>query len=60
MRGANAKFRRRWSHMEHAAWESGRDIADLSIDEQEALWAEAKEALAAQPAGAPATSKEKQ
>ena len=42
LRAANAKFRRRWAYMEHKAWESGRDIADLSNSEQEALWAEAK------------------
>lgn len=42
LRASTAKFRRRWSHMEHAAWESGRDVADLSNTEQEALWAEAK------------------
>ncbi len=42
LRDANAKFRRRWAYMEHRAWESGRDIADLSNTEQEALWAEAK------------------
>ena len=28
--------------MEEAAWASGRDIADVSNDEQEALWAAAK------------------
>lgn len=42
LRDANAKFRRRWAYMERRAWESGRDIADLSNTEQEALWAEAK------------------
>lgn len=42
LRASNAKFRRRWAYMEHKAWESGRDIADLSNSEQEALWAEAK------------------
>ena len=42
LRAANAKFRRRWAYMESRAWESGRDIADLSNSEQEALWAEAK------------------
>ena len=42
LRAATAKFRRRWAYMERAAWDSGRDIADLSNSEQEALWAEAK------------------
>lgn len=42
LRASTAKFRRRWAYMERRAWESGRDIADLSNSEQEALWAEAK------------------
>lgn len=42
LRATNDKFRRRWSYMEHQTWDHGRDIDDLSIDEQEALWAEAK------------------
>jgi tetrapyrrole methylase family protein/MazG family protein len=42
LRASNAKFRRRWEYMERRAWESGRDISDLSNSEQEALWAEAK------------------
>jgi tetrapyrrole methylase family protein/MazG family protein len=42
LRASNAKFRRRWEYMERKAWESGRDISDLSNSEQEALWAEAK------------------
>lgn len=42
LRASNAKFRRRWEYMERRAWDSGRDIADLSNEEQEALWAEAK------------------
>ena len=42
LRAATAKFRRRWAYMERAAWDSGREIADLSNSEQEALWAEAK------------------
>lgn len=42
LRAACAKFRRRWASMEETAWESGRDIADVSNDEQEALWAAAK------------------
>lgn len=42
LRATCAKFRRRWASMEEAAWASGRDIADVSNDEQEALWAAAK------------------
>ncbi len=42
LRRANAKFRRRWSAVEHAAREAGRDVADLSTDELNGLWDEAK------------------
>lgn len=42
LRASCAKFRRRWEYMEHAAWGQGRNIDELSNDEQEALWAEAK------------------
>lgn len=42
LRATCAKFRRRWASMEEAAWASGHDIADVSNDEQEALWAAAK------------------
>lgn len=42
LKKTNQKFKRRWSIMEEAAWESGREIQDLSIDEQEQLWQLAK------------------
>lgn len=42
LRAACTKFRHRWASMEEAAWASGRDIADVSNEEQEALWAAAK------------------
>jgi tetrapyrrole methylase family protein / MazG family protein len=38
-----AKFIRRFSSMEKAAAEQGRDIAEMGIEEQEALWRHAKE-----------------
>jgi len=38
-----AKFIRRFTSMERAAAESGRDLAEMTIDEQEALWRQAKE-----------------
>ena len=38
------KFRQRWSFMEHAAWEQGRSIEELSTEEQEQLWQRAKAA----------------
>jgi tetrapyrrole methylase family protein/MazG family protein len=43
LRGTCDKFRRRWSSMEQAAAEADRDLSEMSIDEQEALWRRAKE-----------------
>lgn len=37
-----AKFRDRWAWMEQAAWQQGRTIEDLSSEERETLWNEAK------------------
>ncbi len=42
LRGACAKFRRRWSFMESAAQGEGRTIEDLPLPEMEALWQQAK------------------
>ena len=42
LRGANARFYRRFTAMERASRERGLDFADLSLDEKEALWQEAK------------------
>lgn len=42
LRGTCDKFRSRWALMEEAAAAGGRDLASLSIDEQEALWQQAK------------------
>lgn len=39
---ANAKFKRRFTYMEERARETGRSIAELSSDEMEELWMEAK------------------
>ena len=38
LRAANAKFERRFREMEALALQQGRRFADLSLDEQEALW----------------------
>jgi tetrapyrrole methylase family protein/MazG family protein len=43
LRGTCDKFRGRWESMEHDAGESGRDISELTLDEQEELWRRAKE-----------------
>jgi len=42
LRASCAKFRKRWEFMEDAAWETGRAIAEVPNEEQEALWAAAK------------------
>jgi len=43
LRGTCDKFRRRWSAMEEAAEAAGRNVGDLTLAEQEALWQRAKE-----------------
>ncbi len=43
LRKANARFARRFAHLERVARDGGLDIDDLSIDELEAFWQEAKE-----------------
>ncbi len=42
LRASCAKFRSRWAYIESLAWSQGKDVADLSPDEMEALWQEAK------------------
>jgi ATP diphosphatase len=42
LRGANAKFERRFRFIEQALAKSGRGTRDASLEEMEALWAEAK------------------
>lgn len=42
LRQANRKFRTRFSHIESRARELERDLAEMSLDEMEALWQEAK------------------
>jgi tetrapyrrole methylase family protein / MazG family protein len=43
LRGACAKFIRRFGEMERTAAEQGRSLEDMSIDDMEALWRRAKE-----------------
>lgn len=43
LRGTCAKFVRRFSEMERTAAESGLDLAEMSIEDMEALWRRAKE-----------------
>jgi tetrapyrrole methylase family protein/MazG family protein len=42
LRDANQRFRQRFSRIEASARQQGRNIADLSLDEMEALWQCAK------------------
>ncbi len=42
LREANARFYRRFRHIERAAAEQGRDVKDMTLDEMDALWNEAK------------------
>ncbi len=41
-RFASDKFRRRFQHIEKRAAESGRTLSDMTLDEMEAFWLEAK------------------
>ncbi len=42
LRGANAKFMRRFSHIERRLADAGKTLKDASLAEMEALWDEAK------------------
>ncbi|MCE2489655.1 MAG: nucleoside triphosphate pyrophosphohydrolase [Anaerolineae bacterium] len=44
LRGANARFRRRFRHVEEGARDSGRPLIEHSLAQLDALWNEAKEA----------------
>ncbi len=43
LRRANEKFEKRFRHMEKRAKEMGRDLSEMSLEEMEELWQEAKE-----------------
>jgi tetrapyrrole methylase family protein / MazG family protein len=42
LRGTNLKFRRRFSHVEKRARESGRQLMDMNLPEMDVFWDEAK------------------
>lgn len=44
LRGSNTKFVRRFVHMEQRLKDAGRDMPDVSLDELDGLWNEAKAA----------------
>ena len=46
LRMSCAKFRTRWAHMEDAAWRGGYKLSDISREQLEALWVQAKNAQA--------------
>jgi MazG family protein len=56
LRGCNLRFRQRFREMELA---SQSPLEELSADELEALWVEAKRRLASEPSGAAASEPEK-
>ena len=45
LRGANRRFKRRFSHMEELCRQRGLNLDELAFDEQNALWEEAKRAV---------------
>jgi len=42
LRGTNMKFKKRFAHVEQGAKKQGRNLSELSLDEMESLWQEAK------------------
>ena len=42
LRAACGKFRRRWARVEEAAWQQGKTVEDLNLDQLEELWQDAK------------------
>lgn len=43
LRGTNLKFKKRFAHIEAGAKKQNRNLSDLSLDEMEMLWQEAKQ-----------------
>jgi len=42
LRGTNMKFKKRFSYVEQGAKKQGRNLTDMTLDEMDALWNEAK------------------
>jgi len=42
LRACNLRFKRRFAHVEQGAQEQGKKVSELSLDEMESLWQEAK------------------
>jgi len=43
LRGTNVKFKKRFGYVEQGAKKQGRNLSELSLDEMESLWQEAKQ-----------------
>ena len=42
LRGTNVKFKKRFGYVEQGTKKQGRNLSELSLDEMESLWQEAK------------------
>ena len=42
LRGTSMRFKKRFAYVEQGAKKQGRKLSEMSIDEMEALWQEAK------------------
>jgi ATP diphosphatase len=42
LRETNARFKRRFAYIENGAREQGHNLSELSLDEMESLWQQAK------------------
>ena len=42
LRGTNIKFKKRFAYVEHGAKKQGRNLSDMTLEEMDALWNEAK------------------
>ena len=58
LRKTNAKFRRRFEHVENGLAASGKSLSEARMDEMESLWQDAKRAESAQNAAASSLNSE--
>lgn len=42
LRSSNAKFEKRFKHIEHTLWDQGKEVQDTPLEELDRLWNEAK------------------
>ena len=43
LRGTNMKFKKRFAYVEQGAKKQQRNLSDLTLDEMESIWQEAKQ-----------------